>query len=91
MGWKVINSVWAFKRKIYTGVSLKNHKASLCVRRDLKTDGVDYFDKYSPAVQGSTVHLLLIATCILNLETKQVDLLLILFIQKLNQIISLKR
>lgn len=73
MGRRVIECTWAFKRKRYPDGSLKKHKARLCVRGDLQTEGVDYFDTYSPVVQWSTIRLLLIMSCILNLETKQVD------------------
>ena len=70
---KVINYVWAFKIKIYPDRLLKKHKYHICVRGDLQTEGVDYFDTYYPFVQYSTVRLLLIVACILNLETKQLD------------------
>ena len=73
MGRRVIECTWAFKRKRYPDGSLKKHKARLCVRGDLQTEGVDYFDTYSPVVQWCTIRLLLIMSCILNLETKQVD------------------
>lgn len=73
MGRRVIKCTWAFKRKHFPDGSLKKHKARLCVRGDLQTEGVDYFDTYSPVVQWSTIRLLLIMSCILNLETKQVD------------------
>ncbi|GFH61161.1 hypothetical protein CTEN210_17637 [Chaetoceros tenuissimus] len=73
MGRRIIECTWAFKRKRFPDGSLKKHKARLCVRGDLQTEGVDYFDTYSPVVQWSTIRLLLIMSCILNLETKQVD------------------
>ena len=73
MGKRVIDSVWAFRRKRYPDGSVKKLKARLCVRGDLQIEGVDFFDTYSPVVSWSTVRLLLILTVILDLKTKQID------------------
>ena len=69
-GQKVINSVWELKRNIYPDVYLKKHKFRLCVRRGLETEGVDYFDMYSPVFPWLTEHILLNVTCIFIFETK---------------------
>ena len=76
---KVIDYAWAFKRKRYPTGSLNKNKYRLCVRGDLKNQAVDYFDMYYPVVQWSTINLLIIVSCILHLETKQVDFILYFF------------
>ena len=69
----VIDSVRAFKRKRYPDGSVKKLKARFCVRGDLQKEHIDYFDTYLPMGQWSTIRLLLVASIILQLETKQVD------------------
>ena len=69
----IIDSIWAFKRKRFPDGAVKKLKARFCVRGDIQKESVDYFDTYSPVVQWTTVRLLLIASIVLNLETKQVD------------------
>ena len=73
MNKKVIDSVWAFKRKRYPDGLVKKLKARLCIRGDQQKEGVDYFDTYSPVVSWSTVRLLLILSVMMELKTKQVD------------------
>ena len=59
-GRKVLKSTWTFKlKRLIDGTSLK-YMARLCVRGDLQTEGVDYFEIYTPLVQWSTIRLLLI-------------------------------
>ena len=72
-GKPIIDSIWAFKRKRFPDGAIKKLKARFNVRGDIQKESVDYFDTYSPVVQWTTVRLLLIASIVLNLETKQVD------------------
>ena len=58
-GRKILKSTWAFKlKRLPDDISLE-YKARFCVREDLQTDGVDYFETYAPVVQWSTIRLLL--------------------------------
>lgn len=52
---------------------MRKLKARFCVRGDKQVEGVDYFESYAPVVQWSTVRILLIATMMYGLETRQVD------------------
>ncbi len=72
-GRPIIDSTWAFKCKRFPDGLVKKLKARFCVRGDVQKQSIDYFDTYSPVVQWTTVHLLLIMPIILKLETKQVD------------------
>ena len=72
-GKRMIDSVWAFRRKRYPDERVKKLKARLCVRGDQQLEGLDFFDTYSPVVGWSTIRLLLIMSIILDLDTKQVD------------------
>ena len=55
----ILKSIWVFKlKRLPDGTALK-YKARFCVRGDLQTEGVDYFETYAPVVQWSTIRLLL--------------------------------
>ena len=71
----VLPSTWAFKCKRRPDGLVQKLKARFCVRGDRQIDGVDFDSDeiYSPVVSWSTVRLLLILSCILQLKTKQVD------------------
>ena len=70
---KVLKGTWAFKLKRLPDGSPLKFKARYCVRGDLQTEGVDYFETYAPVVQWSTVRLLLTMVLSKDWVTKQVD------------------
>jgi hypothetical protein len=70
---KVIKSTWVFKLKRLPDGTPSKIKARFCVRGDLQTEGVDYFETYAPAVQWSTVRMLLTLTLREGWDTRQVD------------------
>ena len=58
-GRMILKSTSAFKlKRLSDGTPLK-YKARFCVRGDLQTEGVDYFETYALVVQWSTIRLLL--------------------------------
>jgi hypothetical protein len=59
---KVIESTWAFKLKILPDWTPSKLKSRFCVRGDLQTEGVDYFETYAAVMQWSTVCMLLTLT-----------------------------
>jgi hypothetical protein len=69
----VLPGTWAFKRKRYPDGRVRKLKARFCVRGDKQVEGVDYFESYAPVVQWSTVRVILIATMMFGLQTRQVD------------------
>ena len=71
-GAKVIPSTWAFRQKrTPAGIATKK-KARFCVRGDVQKRYMEV-ESYSPMVQWSSVHLMLIFSIIHSLETRQVD------------------
>ena len=70
---KVLKSTWAFKLKRLPDGTPYRFKARFCVRGDMQTEGVDYFETYSPVVQWSTTRLLLSLVLQNQWHTKQVD------------------
>ena len=72
-GAKIIDTVWALRRKRYPDGRVKKLKARLCARGFMQEQGVDYDDTYSPVVAWSTVRLLLILSILQEYKTKQID------------------
>jgi len=58
-GANVLHGTWAFRIKRLPDGTLRKHKARFCARGDKQIAGVDYFDKYAPVVQWSTVRMML--------------------------------
>jgi hypothetical protein len=70
---KVIKSTWAFKLKRLPDGTPSKFKARFCVRGDLKTEGVEYFETYAPVLQWSIVRMLLTLTLREGWSKRQVD------------------
>ena len=68
-----MKDTWVFKLKRFPDGTPHKFKARYCVRGDLQTEGVDYFDTYAPVVQWSTVRMLLTLILSNGWTTKQVD------------------
>jgi hypothetical protein len=69
----ILGVIWAFKRKRFPDGSIRKLKSRLVCRGDQQIKGVDFFDPYAPVVSWTTVRTLLTMSCVLGLETKQVD------------------
>ncbi len=54
-GANILPSTWAFKHKRYPNGESRKFKARFCARGDRQIEGVDYFEKYAPVAQWSTV------------------------------------
>jgi len=72
-GATVLPLTCAFKLKRYPDGTPRKFKARLCVRGDLQTEGVDYFEKYAPVVSWTTVRMLLTLTAREWLHTRMVN------------------
>jgi hypothetical protein len=68
-----LKGTWAFKLKRFPDGTPHKFKARYCVRGDLQTEGVYYFDTYAPVVQWSTVRILLSLILSNGWTTKKVD------------------
>jgi hypothetical protein len=62
-----------FKLKRFSDGYASKFKARFCVRGDLQKESVDYFEKYAPVVQWSTVRMLLTLVIREGWDTWQVD------------------
>ena len=69
----VLPSTWAFKVKRLPSGIIRKLKARFCARGDRQIHNVDFFDTFAPVVSWTTVRLLLILSCHLDLKTRQVD------------------
>ena len=69
----IVGIQWVFKRKRFPDGLIRKLKARLVVRGDQQIHGIDYFDTYAPVVSWTTVRTLLTMSCVLGLETKQID------------------
>ena len=69
----VIPGTWAFRIKRFPSGLIRKLKGRFCARGDKQIHGVDFFDTFAPVVSWTTVRLLLILSCQLNLATRQVD------------------
>ena len=49
-GSNILQSTWAFKKKLYPDRGLKKNKVRLCVRGNQHIEGVDVFETYAPVV-----------------------------------------
>lgn len=70
---RILPRTWAFKLKRRPDGTPLKFKARYCVRGNLQTAGVDYFETYAPVVQWSTVRLILTHTLVNGWTTKQVN------------------
>ena len=72
-GANLLPGTWTFRIKRLPNGTLRKHKARFCARGDKQIAGVDYFDKYAPVVQWSTVRMMLCLAASEGLHTRQVD------------------
>ena len=68
-----LSSTLAFKCKRFLYGVIKKFKYRFCARGDQKTKGVYYFETYAPVVMWTTIQLMLILECLLDLNFKQGD------------------
>ena len=62
---KVRPCIWAFRIERFPDGLVKKFKARFCVRGDCQTEGVDFFETWSPVVQWSTVRTMMILSTLL--------------------------
>jgi hypothetical protein len=68
---KVLPCTWAFRIKRFPDGLIKKFKARFCVRGDCQTEGVDFFDTWSPVIQWSTVRTMMVLSTKLGLRSAQ--------------------
>jgi hypothetical protein len=70
---RLLSSIWSYRRKRSPVGTILKHKSRLCVAGSQQLFGRDFWETYAPVVSWSTVHLLLLLSTILGLETRHVD------------------
>ena len=65
-----LSSIRAFKCKRYPYGLIQKFKAKLCAREDQQIEGADYFEIYAPVIMWTTIRLMLILKCLLDLKSK---------------------
>eukprot|EP00957_Ditylum_brightwellii_P067042 5089097-Ditylum_brightwellii.AAC.1 len=70
---KVLQDVWSHRRKTKPTGEIYCHRSRICANGSQQTFGIDYNEIYSPAVQWSTVRILLLLSQLKGYNTRQLD------------------
>ena len=84
-GENILQFIWDFKKKRYSNGSLKKYKARFYGHGDQQIDSVSVFKTYALVVSWITVHLLLVVSLVLDLQTQHVNYKKIFFQALLEQ------
>ena len=72
-GCKPLSSKWIFKRKRKVDGSIDKYKARLVIKGYRQTEGLDYFDTYSPVTRINSIRMVLAIASLKDLEVHQMD------------------
>ena len=72
-GCKPLSSKWIFKRKRKVDGSIDKYKARLAIKGFRQTEGLDYFDTYSPVTRINSIRMVLAIAALKDLEVHQMD------------------
>ena len=70
---KPLGSKWIFKRKMKADGTVDKYKARLVVKGYRQTEGLDYFDTYSPVTRITSIRMVLAIAALRKLEVHQMD------------------
>ena len=70
---KPLSSKWIFKRKWKVDGSIDKYKARLVIKGYRQTEGLDYFDTYSPVTRINSIRMVLAIAALKDLEVHQMD------------------
>ena len=71
---KPLSSKWVFKRKRKVDGSINKYKARLVIKGYKQTEGLDYFDIYSPVMRINSIRMVLAIAALRNFEVHQMDM-----------------
>ena len=69
----ILKSTWALRLKRFPDGAARKFKGRFCVRGDMQIEGVDFHETWAPVVSWTTVRMMLILECLLELEPLQAD------------------
>ena len=72
-GSKPLGCKWILKRKYKTDGTIDKYKARLVVKGYRQTEGLDFFDTYSPVTRITSIRLFIAIAALHNLEIHQMD------------------
>ena len=72
-GCKPLSSKWVLKRKRKVDGSIDKYKVRLVIKGYRQTEGLDYFDTYSPMTRINSIRMVLAIDALRNLEVHQMD------------------
>ena len=72
-GCKPLSSKWVFKRKRKVDGSIDKYKARLVIKGYKQTEGLYYFDTYSPVTRINSIRMVLAIAALRNLKAHQMD------------------
>ena len=70
---KPLSSKWVFKRKRKVDGSIDKDKERLVIKGHKQSEGLDYFDTYSPVTRINFITMVLAIAALRNLEVHQMD------------------
>ena len=72
-GYKPLSSKWVFKTKLKVDGSIDKYKARLVIKGYKQTEGLDYFDIYSPMMRINSIGTVLAISILRSLDVHQID------------------
>ena len=90
-GCKPLSSKWIFKRKRKVDGSIDKYKARLVIKGYRQTEGLDYFDTYSPVTRINSIRMVLAIASLKDLEVHQMDVKTAFLNEDLNEEIYMEQ
>ena len=73
LGCKTLSFMLVFKRKRKVDGSIDKYKVRLVIKDYKQTEGLNYFDTYSPITRINSIRMVLVIVALKNLEVHQMD------------------
>ena len=89
--YKLLSSKWIFKRKRKVDGSIDKYKARLVIKDYKQTEGLDYFDTYSPVTRINFIKMVLAIAALRNLEVHQMDIKIVFLNEDLDEEIYIEQ
>ena len=90
-GCNPLSSEWFFKKKRKVDGSIDKHKARVVIKGYKQTEGLDYFNTYSPVMRIHFIRMVQAITALRNLKVHQIDVKLIFLNEDLDEEIYMEQ